>query len=189
MSIRAAIMRLFHRAPAPASTARPVTQRPQSRLPMALPIARHAVLPEAGFAQEYTPNGLPIANQLPEVTDYGTYTPSPDAGDPEQILRWTNPEMAALVGHWIPMQSSWIMAIRFDPYPSQRDGNGDMSVEYTDGFVALFQNTTSRDFLDFYHSPSHGKWMYSWSRKSDYTTVRGQLYHGAALQRRVDANK
>lgn len=187
MGILSRIMAKFHRPPAARSA---VSSPLRPALPIAyhsaLPIAGHSSLPIAKFDSAGTRDGLPVAYQLPEFSDYGTY----DATNPgaETIPRWANPEMARFVNQWQPIQSSWIMALRFDPYPNTSDF-GDMLVEFVDGMIAAYENVSVATFQEFAYAPSHGKWMYAWSRKSDYRTVRGTQYRGDALKARVEANK
>ena len=182
MSILSRIRSIFHRPP-PARAASPTFTMPTARLPTALPVAQHAALPIASHAPQFA-GGLPVAQQLPEISDYGTY--DPNATNNPEATRYTNPLFGAPINQWSRVQSTWLRAVRFDPYPN--GVAGDLLIEFNDGFIGLWTNTANQDYLTVWHAHSKGQWLTRWSRKSDYSVVRGQLYHGAALALRVKEN-
>jgi hypothetical protein len=147
-------------APTPGAQKEP-PQQPRL-LPTALPVAKRIPpLPSSTIAQE-DENAAPFAN------------------------RYTALDLGAPVNKWSRIRSTWVYAVRYDPYP---DGPlGDLQIETTDGWIGLWDNTTRQDYLQLWHAPRKGVWLKNWGRKSDYTTVREQQYFGAVLRQRVQAN-
>lgn len=186
MSILKRILAQYHRVvgkSSPSTTAPTPTHRLPVALPVALPIAQHAALPIAQHAPPMA-GGLPVAQGLPDVGSYGYF--DPNAPGTAEAIRYTNPLFGGPINQWSRVQSTWLRAVRFDPYPNS--DRGDLSIEFNDGFVGLWENTSTHDYFQVWHAPSKGKWLHRWSRKSDYRPVRGQQFWGSALKLRVQEN-
>lgn len=159
------------------------------QLRVGIPFARYAGAPVA-----------PVRMPPNPPTNVATAAP----GDPldgdraAKYGRLTNPDLLVAAGDWARVQSSFLWAIRFVPYAEDADAPsrsteqqvGDLYLEFVNGFVGKWPDRTYQNYRAYLQAPSKGKYHRStpWYH-GPYETITAQVYFGAALTARINANK
>lgn len=110
-----------------------------------------------------------------------------------RYIRLANRLTGVILNRWTGVQSTWLWAIKYEPYPTaepkmSHEQLGDMTIEFVNGFIGLWPSTTLDEYSMYVHTFSKGKLHYRVPWKSSYTTIRAQIYYGAALEARIRQN-
>lgn len=132
-------------------------------LPVALPIARHAPRVE--------PPPLPGQRDLNQLGTGADYRSHRGAGLGDTI-------QGAPLDSWVDVVSTWVLR---SMYRTTHDveGNpaqvGDWYVEFLDGSLVVYHNTSNDVWVDFFNSSSKGQFIYYRCKEihRDYETLRG----------------
>ena len=118
---------------------------PPRFIPTALPIARR--LPEPKRVEPPPLPGQRNLDRLGTGADYRSHR-----------LTGITEVQGAPVNAWVDVVSTWVLRSRFDM--QEGASTGDWMVEFLDGSLVVYRNTTPDVWGDFFNSPSKGLFIH-----------------------------